>query len=46
MSLNEEGNLHKTVNHSEAFKSTTGCCTSTMEGLWNLAKLEKEDARS
>ena len=40
MSLNEEGYLHETVNHSEAFKSPTGCCTNTVEGLWSLAKLK------
>ena len=40
MSLNEERYLHETVNHSEAFKSPTGCCTSTVGGLWSLAKLK------
>ena len=40
MSLNEEGHLHETVNHSEAFKLPTECCTNTVEGLWSLAKLK------
>ena len=40
VSLKEEGYLHETVNHSEALKSPTGCCTNTVEGLWSLAKLK------
>ena len=45
MSLNEEGYLHETVNHSEAFKSLTGYCTNTVEGLWSLAKLKIKKMR-
>ena len=37
--LTEEGYVHDTVNHTEEFKSKTGCCTNTIEGLWGNAKL-------
>lgn len=38
--LNEEGYTHDTVNHSKEFKSRTGCCTNTIEGLWGNNKLK------
>ena len=39
VSLEQEGFVHDTVNHIKEFKSSTGCCTNTIEGLWSLAKL-------
>ena len=38
--LNVEGYQHDTVNHSTEFKSETGCCTNTIEGLWGNIKLK------
>lgn len=37
--LEKEGYVHDTVNHSKEFRSSSGCCTNTIEGLWGLAKL-------
>ena len=34
-----EGYNHLTVNHNVQFKSSEGCCTNAIEGLWGLAKL-------
>lgn len=38
--LSDEGYTHDTVNHSKEFKSSSGCCTNTIEGLWGLVKLK------
>jgi transposase len=38
--LKDEGYTHDTVNHSKEFKSSTDCCTNTIEGLWSLIKLK------
>ena len=38
-SLQSEGYLHKTVNHSVEFKGVDGTCTNEIEGLWSLVKL-------
>ena len=35
--LNEEGYIHETVNHTEEFRSDSGCCTN--KGIRSLAKL-------
>ena len=37
--LSEEGYIHDTVNHTEEFRSDSGCCTNNIEGIWSLAKL-------
>ena len=37
--LASEGYTHHTVNHSVEFRSSEGCCTNAIEGLWGLAKL-------
>ena len=38
--LSDEGYVHDTVNHSKEFKSESGCCTNTIEGLWGNVKLK------
>ena len=38
-SLPEEGYQHDTGNYSKEFKSDSGCCTNTIEGLWGNVKL-------
>ena len=38
--LSGEGYIHDTVNHSVEFKSESGCCTNTIEGLWGNVKLK------
>jgi len=37
-SLQKEGYIHKTVNHSTEFKSADGICTNSVEGLWSTLK--------
>ncbi|VDI67222.1 Hypothetical predicted protein [Mytilus galloprovincialis] len=38
--LEKEGFVHKTVNHSKEFKAQDGTCTNEIEGIWGLAKLK------
>ena len=38
--VEEEGYNHDTVNHSKEFKSSSGCCTTTIQGFWGLVKLK------
>lgn len=37
-SLADEGFVHRTVNHSEEFKSAEGTCTNEIEGIWGITK--------
>ena len=38
LNMSEKGYIHETVNHTEEFRSDSGCCTNNIEGIWSLAK--------
>ena len=44
-SLEDEGYVHRTVNHKETFKADDGTCTKQIEGLWGLIKLKIKERK-
>ena len=43
--LEKEGYLHKTVNHSQTFKAPDGTSTNEIEGIWGLIKLKIKERK-
>ena len=43
--LESEGYVHNTVNHSVEFKADDGTCTNEIEGIWGLVKLKIKERK-